>query len=115
MQRSQIFCMESRLQKVYNQYGKKLDEVGAFDWVATKTFRVKDAEERQLLGNKGFVSFYIISEYIPLSREETMTIVNQYSATDKEPISDLSTILSNNNLAVLLHSADIIATYCIEK
>lgn len=104
-----------RNEKVYNAYGKKMDELGAFDWVSTKTFRVKEPEERNILGSKGFTAYYIISEFISLTSEETATLVNQYSATDRDPINDLSTILSKNNLAVLLHSADIISTFCIEK
>ena len=102
-------------EKVYSNYGKKYDELGNFDWVATKSYKVKDAKDRKILGNKGTVSYLIASQFIPLTNEETMALMYQYSAVDREPVNDLSEILAKFNLCVLLHSADIIATYCIEK
>ena len=102
-------------EKVYNKYGKKSDELGTFDWVSTRSYRVKEGRDREILGTKGFTSYYIASNFISLSKEEMVTLTNQYSAIDREPLNGLSNILANFNLAVLLHSADIIATYCIEK
>jgi len=102
-------------EKVYSKYGKKSDELGTFDWVSTKSYKVKDDKDREILGTKGFTSYYIASNFISLSKEEMVTLTNQYSAIDREPLNGLSNILANFNLAVLLHSADIIATYCIEK
>ena len=78
-------------------------------------YKVKDAKDRKILGNKGTVSYLIASQFIPLTNEETMALMYQYSAADREPVNDLSEILAKFNLCVLLHSADIIATYCIEK
>ena len=100
--------------KVYNNYGKKKDSVGYFDWQEEVGYAVKRAEDRELFGVKGFGAFYIINKFIPLTKEESITLTTQYSATEKEPITDLPAILSKYNLAVLLHSADILATYCIE-
>lgn len=102
-------------EKVYSKYGKKSDEIGTFDWVSTRAYKVKDDTERDIIGSKGFTTYHIASNFISLTKEEAVTLVNQYSAVDREPIPSLSSILSKFNLAVLLHSADIIATYCIEK
>ncbi len=102
-------------EKVYSAYGKKMDELGAFDWVSSKMYKVKDAEDRNIIGNKGFTSYYRASNFIPLEKNEISALVNQYSAVDRDVSMDLSNILSKNPLAVVLHAADIIATYCIEK
>lgn len=101
-------------EKVYSKYGTKSDEIGTFDWVSTRTYRVKDAENRMVVGTKGFKSYMLASMYINLTTEEAVTLANQYSAVDKAPVDDLSNILAKYNLAVYLHSADIISTYCIE-
>ena len=102
-------------EKVYSKYGKKYDELGNFDWVSTKAYKVKEAKDRALLGTKGNISYTIASQFLALTKEEMMALMYQYSAVDKEPLNDLSDILAKYNLSVLLHSADIIATYCIEQ
>ena len=102
-------------EKVYSSSGSKYDEMGKYDWIASKNFKVKDSKQRLLLGSKGFNSYYIVSSFIPLSQEETVAFVNQYSANDlNENTTDLLPILHKYNLSVYLHSADIISSYCIE-
>lgn len=102
-------------EKVYSSSGKKSDEMGSFDWVSSKSYKVNDADKRFLAGSKGFNSSYILGGFIPLSLEETSAILNQNAGMDKESIEDLGEIMSKFNLTVYLHSADLIATYCIEK
>lgn len=102
-------------EKVYSKYGKKSDELGNFDWVSTRAYKVKDAENRDVLGSRGFRAYTIASMFMPLTNEEMVTLVNQYSAADSKQVDDLSNILAKYNLAVYLHSADIITTYCWEK
>ena len=104
-----------RNEKVYSKYGKKTDELGNFDWVATKSYKVKDVKDRKILGTKGSISYLIASQFLTLTTEEMMALMYQYSAVDREPVNDLSDILARYNLSVLLHSADIIATYRLEK
>lgn len=102
-------------EKVYSNYGKKYDELGNFDWVSSKSYKVKESKDRKLLGNKGNISYIIASQFLTLTTEEMMALMYQYSAVDREPLNDLSDILAKYNLCVLLHSADIIATYCVES
>lgn len=102
-------------EKVYSKNGTKRDELGTFDWVSTRCYKVKEPKDREIVGSRGFKAYSIASMFIPLTNEEMITLVNQYSATDKAPIDDLSNILAKYNLAVYLHSADIITTYCWEK
>lgn len=123
--RANLFEEYSKNEKVYSEYGKKKEtyidpvtnkEVNKyFDWQTVTSFKVRDAEERMTFGSRGFSSYYIISQFLPLSNEETVTLVNQYSAFDNSNSEDISSILSKYNLSVYLHAADTIATYCIEK
>lgn len=101
--------------KVYSPYGKKEDSIGNFDWKEERCYAVRRPEDRDIIGTKGFTANYIASMFIPLLREETVTLTNQYSAIEKEPLPDLSNILGKYNLSVLLHAADIIATYVVER
>lgn len=101
--------------KVYSPEGKKYDEMGRFDWVAVEAYKVRDAKERMIAGSKGMNSFLIVSRFIPLAQEEIVALVNQYAGSDKtENTEDLSAILGKYNLTVLLHAADLIATFCTQ-
>jgi len=123
--RANLFEEYTKNEKVYSNYGKKSEKyvdpitgkeiTKYFDWQTSVSYKAKDAEDRMTFGSRGFASYYIISQFLPLSQEETITIVNQYSAFDDSNNEDISAILSKYNLSVYLHTADTIATYCIEK
>jgi hypothetical protein len=102
--------------KIYSSDGSKSDDMGKYDWVSVESYKVIDAKDRMLAGNKGMNSFLLVSRFIPLSHEEVVALVNQHAGTDKsENTEDLSAILSKYNLTVFLHLADTLATYCSEK
>ena len=90
------------------------EESNSMNWTKTTGYKVIDAENRSL-GLKGVTSYLRGSMFFPLTEEEINALIYQYSATEKEPVTDLSSILAKYNLAVFLHSADIISTFCIEK
>jgi len=123
--RANLFEEFSYSEKVYSDYGKKNEKyidpltnkevTKYFDWATSTGFKVKEAEDRLTFGSRGFATYYIISQFISLTKEETITLVNQYNAFDNSNQADISAILSKYPLAVYLHSADTIATYCIEK
>lgn len=123
--RANLFDMTAKNEKVYSNYGKKDDRfidpvtnkevVMHYDWKTSLGYATKPAEDRLTYGSRGFASYFLVSNFIPMTEEETITIVNQYSAFDNANVSDITTILSKYNLATFLHVADVIATYCIEK
>lgn len=123
--RANLFEEYTKNEKVYSDYGKKSEKyfdpltqkevTKFFDWQTTTSYKTKDAEDRMTFGSRGFASYYIISQFLTLSNEEVVTLVNQYSAFDNSNSEDISSILSKYNLSVYLHVADTIATYCIEK
>ena len=103
-------------EKIYNPRGSKYDSMGNFDWISSKAFKVRDAKERMTLGGKAFNSYYIISGFLPLMEDEVVAILNQYAGSDKtENVEDVFPILSKVNLTVYLHTASLIASYCLEN
>lgn len=123
--RANLFEECVKNEKVYSDYGKKSEKyidpitkkevIKYFDWQTNVSYKTKDTDDRKTFGSRGFSSYYIISQFLPLTEEETITLVNQYSAFDNSNAEDISSILSKYNLSVYLHAADTIATYCIEK
>jgi len=105
----------TRNEKVYCEDGDKQDSLGVFKWNSVESYKLKDPTNRANLGNKGFAAYMIASMFFSMSEEEVYALMYQYSATNQEQLTDLSTILARYNLCVFLHSADIIATYCVEK
>ena len=102
--------------KDYVQDGKFSDERGRFNWKSEKSYSIKDAEERFLLGHHGHNSEYIVSSYIPLSVEESAAIINHMGGVmDEYKPWDATPIYNRFPLAALLHMADFIATYLVEN
>ncbi len=102
--------------KMYSLDGSKQDEMGRYDWVSVESYKVIDSKDRMIAGSKGMNSFLLVSRFIPLEHEEVVSLVNQYAGSDKsENTEDLPSILNKYNLAVYLHMADTISTYCTEK
>ena len=100
-------------EKVYGPYGKKKDDLGNFDWVASLAYRVKDSSERDSVGPRGFAAYHAVSRYVPLTEEEALALVNQ-AAPGEDFQGNLSDVFAKHNLAAYLHAADVVATYCIE-
>lgn len=102
--------------KYYSKFGKKQDELGKFDWVSEKGYKVKSVDERFVFGTKGQNSAYIIGYYIPLTLEETAAITQGTSTETMDAFgsANLSEIMAKYPLATLLHSADMIATYNLQ-
>ena len=88
--------------KEYSPKGKKMDEMGKFDWVAQSAYKVKDAKDRYTAGNPGFTSYMILSKFLPLSEDSIMAIV--YHNYD-EDTKDIYELLRSFPLVTLLNIA----------
>ena len=101
--------------KVYSPDGKKYDEGGKFDWVAQKSYVVKDASERFIYGHHGQNSEYITGSFIPLTIEESIAINNHMgNIFDDYKCLDISDIYTKYPLATFLHIADYVSTFYLE-
>lgn len=100
--------------KVYGEMGSKQDEFGRFDWVAVKSFKVKD--QKFVLSSHEANAEFIARQFIPLRIEESAAILNHMGtlASDSAQI-NISEIFENYHLALILHIADMMATFIDER
>lgn len=101
-------------EKVYSETGTKYDDLGKFDWVSVPGYRKKKSQEIFSIGTHGENSVYMTETFIPLSTEEHCAILNHHSVYDN-PNHDTTSIYNRYSLACLLHVADVISTYVLEK
>lgn len=99
--------------KVYREEGKKSDDLGKFDWISEKGYKIKDPENRFIFGTSGQNAERIITNYIPLKDEESVAIVN-LGVSFENPTFNYSNIYKKYGLACLLAAADSLATFCTE-
>ena len=99
--------------KHYNRDGKQHDAMGDYDWVSVSTYQSKPIEERFVYGTDGETSEFMIRQYIPLTFEESIAIINTKGDTDNNSNrgSQLASIFNKYDLPVLLHCADMLACY----
>lgn len=112
--RMNYFEKTSRNKKVYSESGKKFDELGKFDWVAESGFTVKDPSERYIFGTMGQNSERLVSQFIPLTDEESASIIHLH-ANYENPSLNCASVYMKFPLAVLLNSADSLASFIDTK
>ena len=105
-----------RNKKVYSETGSKWDEMGRFDWVAERAWSVKSEKDRFIYGSTEENSVYMVQCYIPLMLAESAAILNHRGGIggSSEKVAIASASFTRFNLALLLHEADMIATYIDE-
>lgn len=96
--------------KVYSPTGKKQDEVGNFDWIAEMGWKIKDPRERFIFGSLGQNAERYITEYLPLTQEESAAIIHLHDDYEN-PNFNLASLYLTYPLAVLLNCADKIAAF----
>lgn len=103
-----------RNKKVYSPTGSKYDEMGKYDWQSIAGYARKEDKDVFTIGTHGENSVYMTETFIPLSAEEHCAILNHHSVYDN-PKLNVTGIYSKYHLACLLHTADMISTYCFEN
>ncbi len=102
-------------EKRYSPAGSKRDEGGNYDWVATKSYKVKEAKDRFLFSTHGHNSEYMINSFIPLKIEESIAVIHHMGYAEELELKDLSAIYDKYPLALLLYTADLISTFVDES
>lgn len=99
----------------YTQYARNVkNEFG--EWQKVLDYKVRDAKDRFLCHSHSVNSYYLLQQFIRLTDEEACAIMNHHAAFDDSvDKTELSCIYNRYSLAVLLHSADILATYINER
>lgn len=88
------------------------DEKG--NWVQVPFIKVREAKDRFLYSTHGTNSEYMVGRFIPLTLEESVAIINHMGGMDSGAVSfdgGLSQIYNRYQLALLLHCADMLATF----
>ena len=103
--------------KVYSPNGSKRDELGKFDWVAVKAYKVKDVADRDfVLSEHGVNSYVLLHKYVKLSHSEAAAIMNHHANKENGyTMRDLTEVFNRYPLATLLHLADMLAAYITEN
>lgn len=104
-----------RNEKRYSPTGTKKDDRGFFDWVSVKGYKIAPAKNRFTYSTHGHNSEYMVGGFIPLTGEESLAIIHHMGVTPEVNLIDQSYIFSNHPLAALLHAADFISTFTLEK
>ena len=104
-------------EKVYSENGSKQDELGRFDWVAKMGYTKRPVEDRFVFGTHGQNCAYLVSKFLPLADIEYSAIVNHMGGMEEGtvPSNVLTEVFNRNKLALLLHTADMLATYMDES
>lgn len=102
-------------EKVYSPQGSKIDNYGKYDWQSVKYYKVKDVKDRDTIGSLAFNAYNIISQYIPLTKEEIATILNyDLGMSNNYTNCETLNIASKYSLVPIIHCADILASYVEE-
>lgn len=103
--------------KVYSETGTKKDELGNFDWVSIRGYKVRESSNRFIFASHGQTAEYMVRRFIPLTCEESVAIINHMGGFDSNTSvgDNLTDIYNRYPLAALLHAADFISTYIDER
>ena len=101
-------------EKVYFAGGKKSDELGNFDWISKKVYKLRD--DRFVYGSHEATSEYMIRQFIPLTLEESIAIIHHMGSMSWDSAKDnIGEVFNKYWLALLLYQADMMSSYINER
>lgn len=106
---------------VYEKYIRNVntnvkDAKGKDIWEKVEEYKMKDPDKRFLFGNHEQNSEFIAHTFFPLKIEESVAILNHHGGKGYDSAqTDLTPIYNKYTLALLLHLADMLATFVDEK
>ena len=93
------------------------DENG--NWIKVPYYQVKDEKERLVFGGHAINSYYMLSNFMKLSYEESLAILHHMGGIDTSEdtltYKNVSEALKKSTLTLFLHIADLMATFMDEK
>lgn len=111
-----IYEKTSKNVKVYcdEVESQKRDEMGWFKWVTEPGWKTKD--KKFAYGSHEMNSEYIIRQFIPLTIDESVAVLHHMGGMNYDSAQDnLAEIYTQYQLSMLLHFADMLATYIDER
>lgn len=98
--------------KKYYPEGSKSDSAGRFDWIEECYYKTKDKSEQFIYGSHEMNSEYMVRKFIPLKTEESVAILHHMGGMSWDSAKDdIGAIYTRCPLAMLLHLADMMASY----
>lgn len=110
--KTNFYTVELKNKKVYSDSGKKFDAQGKYDWQSVPYYKVNDTHP---LGH-GEGSVIMLQQFISLKPVELYAIRFHMGFTEpKEMYNTLSAAIRKYPFILALHTADLEATYMMEK
>lgn len=101
--------------KVYCEDGDKWDNLGKFTWVSEESWDINDDGTHLVYGNHEMNSEFITRQFIPLRIEESIAILHHMGTLNYDSAQDnITEIYAKYPVTLLLHQADMLATYIDE-
>ena len=111
-----LYTVTTKNVKVYSPDGNREDSGGKFYWDSVPSYAIREPEDRLIYGSHEQNSDFIIRHFIPLSIEEGTAILHHMGGMSWDSAKDnITEVYGKYTLAVLLHLADMLATYVDEK
>lgn len=89
---------------------------GTFSWVSEDGYAVKQAQDRFIYGNHEETSEFMIRSFGRLEIEESVAILYHHAGMGFDSTkADIGEIYSRYPLAMLLHTADMLSSFIIER
>lgn len=99
----------------YEQFDRNVKN-DAGEWIKTKEYRTKDAHDRFIYGNHEQNSEFMAHSFFPLSVEESAAILHHHGGLSWDSAKDdIADVYERFPLALLLHTADMFATFIDER
>ena len=93
------------------------DESG--NWIKVPFYQVKDEKDRLVFGGHAVNSYYMLSNFMKLSYEESLAIMHHMGGLDTTEdtitMRNIAEAFKKSTLALFLHQADLMATFMDER
>ena len=103
---------------LYEKYNRNVKDEETGKWVQVEEYRCVDQHnpDRFVFGSHEETAEFMVSQFLPLTVEESVAILHHMGGSSHDSSqTDLSIIYGRYNLAALLHSADLLSTFVLEK
>lgn len=98
---------------LYEEYMKNEKRDG--QWVSVPSYRMTEGKTRYTAGDSGLTSYMIASRFLSFTDEEIITLCNYAHLSNIKTYPEVNVLLSKYPLIILLHEADLVATYMYEE
>ena len=100
--------------KEYSENGSKSDSLGKFDWISVSCFEKR--KDKLIYGSHEVNSEMLAHNFIPLTIDESIAILHHHGGRGYDSAQDdIGEIFGYSTLSCLLHLADMLCAYVVEK